>query len=352
MLYNLNEYLKFALICSDYQEQKHYAQPSLDLNLLTPIFLNSLTRQQIIFTAKQEERKEIIQTTFAQNSYYQSRVQKAENIFLAAEYLAKLNDRAAKELRLGTENEINYLPYESKDYPAPLKEIAHPPILISYQGQLPSDKELNKSIAVIGSRDCEEYGQNIAHSTGKIFSTDGWWNISGLATGCDTHGHQGSLAAQGLTGAVLAHGLAADIYPPENKDLAADILDSGGFLVSELAPSTSPAPHFFTWRDRLQSGLTRAIIVVETGKKGGTLHTINYALRQDKQVYVWEPTTPSLLPHDKIEGNLILAGHKEVPTDFKIKSAQRLAKINTFSCPRKLKDSFDKLTVEELSFDF
>ena len=352
MLYNKEDYMKFALIVSDHEGQINYPKPKLKLNLLTALFQNSLHKNLNIFNSSLKERERIITTAFKQNSYYQNRVQKAKQVFLNEEYQSKLASQVEPELELCQEHNINYVVYESKDYPTPLDQINYPPLMLFYQGQLPSDAELEKSMAVVGSRDCEEYGQNIAYSAGEILSQHGWWNISGLANGCDTQGHKGSLEAQGLTGAALAHGLAADIYPPENKELAIKIIDEKGFLLSELPPSTPPAQHFFKWRDRLQSGLTRGIFIVETGQSGGTLHTANYALRQGKSVYVWEPTTPSILPQDKIEGNLILAGLKEPPANFKIQSEERLKKITSLSCPRKLKDEFDKLQRKELQFDF
>ncbi|MBM7556354.1 DNA-processing protein DprA [Halanaerobacter jeridensis] len=351
MLYTQKDYMKFALIVSDY-EQKKYPQSKLSLHLLTTIFQHSLRQEINIFSCSKQQRENIITTAFDHNQYYESRVKKAKQVFLNQEYLNKLTSQVETELELCQKNNINFLEYESKDYPAPLQEIATPPVVLFYQGQLPSDAALQQSLAVVGSRDCEQYGQNIAHSAGRILSEHGWWNISGLAAGCDTNGHWGSLEANGLTGAVLAHGLAADIYPPENKDLAAEIISSGGFLLSEVAPSTSTAPHFFKWRDRLQSGLTKGIFVVETGRTGGTLHTTNYALRQGKQVYVWEPTTPSILPEEKIEGNLMLVGLKEPNDNFKIKSQQRLDKINSLSCPRELIDEFERLQQEELTFQF
>lgn len=351
MLYTQKDYMKFSLIVSDY-EQKKYPQPKLSLPILTTLFQHSLKQEVNIFSCSKQQGEKLIATAFDHNQYYENRVKKTKQIFLNQDYLNNLRSRVEHELELCQEHNINYLGYESEEYPAPLREIDLSPIMLFYQGQLPSDEELKQSLAVVGSRNCEQYGQNIAYSAGRILSEHGWWNISGLATGCDTNGHWGSLEADGLTGAALAHGLAADIYPKQNKDLAAEIIDQDGFLLSEVVPSASTAPHFFKWRDRLQSGLTRGIFIVETGKTGGTLYTANYALRQDKQVYVWEPTTPSILPEDKIEGNLMLVGLKEPSDNFKIKSQQRLNEINSISCPRELIDEFEKLQQEELKFQF
>jgi DNA processing protein len=320
-----------------------YTTPKLDLNLLIPIFKCSLNESTNLFNSSQQQITEIIEKSFTKDSTHSRKVKKSKQIFLDQDYIASLESQATTELQLCNKHNINYIVYENEDYPTPLRQIALSPLILFYKGNLPSDEELKQSLAVVGSRDCEEYGQNIAHSAGKILSNNGWWNISGLAAGCDTEGHQGSLAAQGRTGAVLAHGLATDIYPPANKDLAAEIIHKDGFLLSELAPSASPAPHFFTWRDRLQSGLTKGIFIVETGTSGGTLHTANYALQQGKQVFVWEPTSPKLLPTDKIAGNLIFAGQKEATSDFKRKVSHKLTTIIPISCPLEFKDHFAQL---------
>nr|WP_282580149.1 DNA-processing protein DprA [Natroniella sulfidigena] len=229
-------------------------------------------------------------------------------------------------MRLCQEYEIKYITYQEQVYPTLLKEIKLSPIILFYQGQLPTDQELERSLAVIGAREVEELGAKLAYQVGKKLSEEGWWNISGLAAGCDRAGHQGSLAGGGLTGAVLAHGLASEIYPPENEKLAAEILEAGGFLLSELPPSTEPLAHFFKWRDRLQSGLARGVFVVETARRGGTLYTVNYALRQGKKVYVWDPQEQQL-PEEMIEGNLILLGSKDAPDNFQVSSKQKLEQV-------------------------
>ncbi len=111
----------------------------------------------------------------------------------------------------------------------------------------------------------------------------GWWNISGLATGCDEYGHIGSL---GATGAILGQGLATDLFPEQNRELARKIIENNGFLMSELPPSTKSVNLYFILRNRLQSGLTKGIFVVETSDNSGTLHTVKYSLEQGKATYV------------------------------------------------------------------
>ena len=164
--------MKFALLISDY-EQKRYPKPKLSLKILTTLFQHSLTQEVNIFSCNRAQCENLISTAFDNNSYYDSRVKKAKQIFLNQEYLSTLTSQVEKELKLCQEHNINYLVYENEDYPRPLRKIDLPPLVLFYQGQLPSDEELKQSLAVIGSRDCEQYGQNIAYSAGRIMSEHG-----------------------------------------------------------------------------------------------------------------------------------------------------------------------------------
>lgn len=137
------------------------------------------------------------------------------------------------------------------------------------------------SVAIIGTREPTSYGQGSAVRIAEFFSQAGASIVSGLARGCDTLAHKGCLRADGQTVAVLAHGL-DQVYPPENAELACTIIERRGCLVSEYAPGTKPTGLAFVERDRLQSGLSDATIVIETGIKGGTLHTANYCLQQGR----------------------------------------------------------------------
>lgn len=114
----------------------------------------------------------------------------------------------------------------------------------------------------------------------------GYWEtgatvVSGLAIGCDTAAHSGCLSVHGETIAVLAHGLDR-VYPAVNRELVGEILDTGGCLLSEYPPKTRPFPANFVERDELQAGLSDGVIVVETGVKGGTMHTVRFSQEQRK----------------------------------------------------------------------
>jgi DNA processing protein len=339
MLYSKKDYVTLSLLAAEYDDYGRYSKEKIKLHLLIKIFKISLAENINIFNVPEHQLNELIEASFDKNSrYYKNRVDNSKTVLLNDSLINELRKNAVKEIKLAKENNIDFLCYEDDRYPKRLKDIELSPPVIFYIGNLPSAKELTNSYAVIGSRKIDEIGKKIAHSFGRILSENNYWNISGLAEGADTYGHLGSLETNGLTGAILAHGLNEDIYPPSNTSLAKKILEKGGFLMSELPPSISTASHFFTRRDRLQSGLTNGVLVVETGKKGGTLHTVNYALKQEKFVGVWQPE--NIDDHnDYILGNLMLLGLIEPSKNFKIKSKSKLSKITAV----KNKDDIKKL---------
>ncbi len=165
-------------------------------------------------------------------------------------------------------------------FPKRLLSIHDCPSILFVKGNL---NALNSkiSVAIIGTREPTPFGEGSAVRIAEFFTHAGASVVSGLARGCDTLAHKGCLRQGGETVAVLAHGL-DQVYPPENADLARLIIEKQGCLISEYAPGTRPTGLAFVERDRLQSGLSDAVIVVETGVKGGTLHTANYCLQQGR----------------------------------------------------------------------
>ncbi|MGM0549365.1 MAG: DNA-processing protein DprA [Bacillota bacterium] len=342
MLYNTKDYFKLSLINASYNQNSRYKNPKLKLHLLTSVFKESITQHINLFKCSQIQLKQLIKDSFTNNRYYESRVKNVKKVLLDQEFLNKINQKSEKEIEICQNKNINYLVYEHESFPEPLKKIKLSPLMLFYKGKLPTDEELKKSLAVIGSRKHDPIGAEIASKIGALLSNNGFWNISGLALGCDTYGHKGSLSAKGKTGAILANGLAASVYPKENKSLADKILANQGFLLSELPPSTTPAPHLFKWRDRLQSGLTQGVFAVQTSQKSGTLKTINYALQQEKKVFVWNPQNLNDLTPEKIAGNLMLIGRKAPSNNFKIKAKYKLEKIIPITKPQNLLQHLEK----------
>ena len=237
------------------------------------------------------------------------RMEIIENLFSNFDYDGYMK-KAKKELSLAEENNINIVTLLDKNYPKNLKELSVPPFVLYYKGYLPQDRELERSLAIIGTRTPDKkYGNRIAKNLGEILLNRGWWNISGLATGCDEYGHIGSL---GATGAILGQGLATDLFPEKNRDLAKKIIENNGFLMSELPPSTKSINIYFVLRNRLQSGLTKGIFVVETSDNSGTLHTVKYSLEQGRETYVLDVReVADLRKEEVVKGNIKLLDEKE-----------------------------------------
>jgi DNA processing protein len=164
-------------------------------------------------------------------------------------------------------------------YPPLLKEIADPPPRLFVEGRIPG----GPMIAVVGSRRATPYGQRAAHRLGRELSEAGVVVVSGLARGIDAEAHQGALEGGTPTVAVMATGLDR-IYPPEHAQLAATIAATGA-LVTEAEAGTLPLPGYFPVRNRIISGLSRGVLVVEAAEQSGALITARMALEQGREVF-------------------------------------------------------------------
>ncbi len=195
---------------------------------------------------------------------------------------------------------VRKLSIRDPGYPNVLKQIFSPPKLLYHYGDLIT--ELNNSekpsVAIVGSRRSSLYGQKMARQLGKGLSMLGIAVISGLAEGIDAAAHQGALDGGGRTIAVLGCGLDI-IYPRINSKLFNRIKEDGG-VITEYPPGTPPRRQNFPARNRIISGLSKAVIVVEGSKKSGTLITADFALDQGREVLaVPGPATSALsrAPH-------------------------------------------------------
>ena len=180
-------------------------------------------------------------------------------------------------------NEINFLYLKEDSYPKLLKEIYDPPLVLYYQGNINFDN--NKSLAVIGSRQHSAYGERVVKSLLSHLSKSELIIISGLAYGIDSLAHHEALTNNLTTIAVFGTGLEEnDIYPQKNLKLARTILAQGGALISEFPPGTKALKQNFPLRNRIISGLSRAVLVVEAREKSGSSITIERALHQGREV--------------------------------------------------------------------
>ena len=167
-------------------------------------------------------------------------------------------------------------------YPTKLKEIKNPPKKLFLRGNL--ELLQSNAIAIVGSRECTSYGFYKAYEFAKELSKKGICVISGLAQGIDTAAHLGAMHQKGKTIAVLGTGL-NKIYPKENEILAESIIKNGGLIISEYGLYEERKSENFPKRNRIMSGLSDGILVIEARKKSGTLITARYAKEQEKKVF-------------------------------------------------------------------
>lgn len=174
------------------------------------------------------------------------------------------------------------------------------PTLLYFKGDLTVTQR--PALAVIGTREPSPAGTMAGEYYASAFAAIGVNIVSGLALGCDTTGHRGALNAGGVTTAFLAHGLDS-IYPQENTDLAREIVDRGGLLMSEYPVGTWVNRYNLVARDRLQAGLSDATLVVQTGIKGGTMHAVRATQASGKPLFVVDYKDNQ---GEKAEGNAFL----------------------------------------------
>ncbi|MBQ4075099.1 MAG: DNA-processing protein DprA [Clostridia bacterium] len=168
------------------------------------------------------------------------------------------------------------------DYPLGLAAIEDAPDVLFIRGQLPPPHA--PAIAIVGARRSSRYGTQQARRIARELAEKGVTIVSGLARGIDSAAHLGALEAGGKTIAVLGCGLSVS-YPPENKALAQQIVDGGGAIITELAPSAPPLAHHFPVRNRIISGLSDGVLLIEAQERSGTHSTINHALDQGREVF-------------------------------------------------------------------
>jgi DNA processing protein len=193
---------------------------------------------------------------------------------------AALKD-AEKEVLEAAKAGCELIAFDSDDYPRMLKEIPDAPLLLYVRGDA---KVLSQfAVAVVGSRRPSAYGSSVAHRLAHDLAQRQLVVVSGLARGVDSAAHRGALEAKGKTIAVLGSGMDV-IYPRENKRLAEEIVKSGA-VISEFPLGTGPTPENFPIRNRIISGLSLGVVVVEAAEYSGSLITARLALEQNREVF-------------------------------------------------------------------
>jgi DNA processing protein len=194
-----------------------------------------------------------------------------------------LQAAAEAEIKLVRKLSGDILLLDDGVYPSSLREIYDPPIVIYVKGSW-SECLDQPCIAVVGSRRCSTYGQNAALMIARDLAQRGVTVVSGFARGIDAAAHRGALEAGGRTVAVLGTGI-DECYPRDHRKLAAEILDKGGALVTQFPLGTPPVSENFPYRNRIISGLSLGVVVVEASENSGSLITARLAMEQNREVF-------------------------------------------------------------------
>ena len=200
----------------------------------------------------------------------------------AARSLSSHDGRKAAELAVAAlaRSGARLVTLLDKEYPSLLKEISDPPPFLYLKGTLPNS---STSIAIVGSRRASDYGISVTTRFSRELAEQGVTIVSGLALGVDAAAHRGALQLSGTTVGVLGCGI-DQIYPPENRQLYREMEEKGA-IVSEFAPGTQPDAPNFPRRNRIISGMSRGVLVVEAAERSGSLITARFALEQGREVF-------------------------------------------------------------------
>lgn len=225
------------------------------------------------------------------------------NLELLNEDKKDITDIMYKYIR---KNNIKIIKYIDEVYPESLKQIYDPPIALLAIGNESLLKR--RKIAIVGARDCSDYGKEITANISKILSYKDYVIVSGLAKGIDREAHVNS--NKDNTIAVIGSGITkSSFYPKENYNLFLDIVKKGGLVLTEFMPNEEPKKWYFPMRNRIISGISEAVIVTEAKKRSGSLITARYALEEGKNVY----TIPGNICDGKYDGNNLLIRDGAIP---------------------------------------
>lgn len=274
-------------------------------------------------------------------------VKKVENLKLYT-HISNTDKRAiassAKDEKLDyiihkiDEYKMDVTTFLDKDFPSILNHIYNPPAILFMRGNRALlDKRLNR-IALVGARRCSLYGRNVARMLGKELGKYSAIIVSGGARGIDTHGHEGLLASLGYGIVVMGCGLDI-VYPRENTKLFDRILQNNGLLVSEYPPGTPPSAKHFPARNRIISGLSRGVIVVEAKGSSGSLITADMAVSEGRDVFV----VPCNLLDHTADGNkflmrngaFVLTGYEDIVKEYHLTLRDMYSTKEKLSPPNK-----------------
>lgn len=271
--------------------------------LITLQLVKGLGNKTILGVAKNMEATTIMELCNSWEKLKGSRFEK-----ITTDKLLEANKVALRIIDTCELQKIGIISYFEDGFPENLKYCVNsegkeePPIVLYYRGNIDALKR--PGIAVIGTREPTENGVKAGLYFSKEFAKRNFNIVSGLALGCDTTGHKGALEVGGTTTAFLATGLDWEsIYPKENQELAKMIVENNGLLLSEYYIGQKTGRYAFVARDRLQTGLSYATLVIQTGVKGGTMHAVNATLSSNKPLLTVKYKYNEDLMDDKVQGN-------------------------------------------------
>ena len=222
----------------------------------------------------------------ADNVFHATRSE-LESVRLRAESVESIlkrefHEKAAEELEKVKDIGGDVLILDDGSYPYLLREISDPPITLYVKGDWQACFDA-PCVAIVGSRRCSTYGENASAMLSRDLAANGVCIVSGLARGIDTAAHRGAIAGKGRTIAVLGTGI-GQVYPKENAKLVDEILAAGGAVVSQFPLETPPLPENFPYRNRIISGLSLGVLVIEASERSGSLITARLAMEQNREV--------------------------------------------------------------------
>lgn len=228
---------------------------------------------------------------------------------------------------------IQILTWQDESYPQRLKEIDQPPPVLYVRGEyLPDDLF---AVAIVGTRRVTPYGRQITEELSSFLAANGMTVVSGLARGVDAVAHQTTLKAGGRTIAVLGSGV-DKIYPPEHRALAGKMMERGA-IISDYAPGTPPEASNFPPRNRIISGLSLAVVVVEAGETSGALITAEFAAEQGREVFAVPGSI--LAPQSKGTNKLIQNGALPLLSVNDLMQALDISRVGEQKAARKIMPS-------------
>jgi DNA processing protein len=225
--------------------------------------------------------------------------------------------------------DIQVLTWLDEAYPQRLREIEQPPPVLYLRGELSAEDDW--AVAIVGSRRVTPYGRQVTEEIASFLAANGVTVVSGLARGVDALAHKAALKAGGRTLAVLGSGVDR-IYPPENRALAELIFERGA-VMSDYAPGTPPEASNFPPRNRIISGLSMAVVVVEAGETSGALITAEFAAEQGREIFAVPGNI--LAPQSKGTNKLIQQGALPLLSADDIMQALNLTRVGQHKAARK-----------------